>query len=134
MVVQADNLLALELAHHVGHALVLRERKADAIALSFLIRRIQVEQRMRAVVACHAHRPVQLLDVGSVSGGRRRCANTGSGRRLGRWRRELLQPLEQVRLALHHLHRQRRDLRWRLSGRRVVPGLGEGQAGKCRAA
>lgn len=64
MVVQADDGLALELAHHLRHALVLREREVDAIALGFPIGRIQIKQRVRPVIAPDALRPVKVLDIG----------------------------------------------------------------------
>lgn len=71
MVIQAHDGFALHAAHELRHPLVLAERKIDAVPLGLPIRRGEVEQRVRPVVALDAVGPVQ---VSMYVPARRRCA------------------------------------------------------------
>lgn len=63
VIVQAHDRPPLERPQALGHPLVLLERKRNAITGRVEIRRIQVEQRMRAIVSIDALGPIQALDI-----------------------------------------------------------------------
>ena len=65
VVVQAQNGLAFQSPHQLGHLLVLSEFKLHAITGRLPVRRVQVKQCVRPVISLHALVPVQVFDVGS---------------------------------------------------------------------
>ena len=65
VVVDADHHLPFSLAHCLGHLLVLLPFERYAVAFGLLIRRIEVEEGVRPVIAAHNLLPGQVLDSGS---------------------------------------------------------------------
>lgn len=59
VIIQANDRAALEGPQVIGHLLVLLKRKRNAVTRGVEIRRIQVEQRVRAIVTINALGPIQ---------------------------------------------------------------------------
>ena len=73
VIVDADHGFAPDSLQSSRHQLVLFPRKWYAIAFSFPVRRVRIEQRMRSVVAVNARGPIELLDVGAARQAQMRC-------------------------------------------------------------
>lgn len=65
VVIQAQDGLALQPGHQLGHLLVLLKLKFHAIAGCLPVRRVQVKQSVWPVVALHAFIPVQVFNIGT---------------------------------------------------------------------
>ena len=62
VVVDREHHPALCRSHTIGHPLVLGKREVDAVPLSLPVRRIQVVQRRRPIVALQDLMPGSMLD------------------------------------------------------------------------
>lgn len=65
VIVEANDRPPLQARHQGRHLLVLLDAEVNAVSFGLPIRRIQVKQRMRAVVPLHELVPVHVLDVGA---------------------------------------------------------------------
>lgn len=68
MVVDAENGLSLEIAQHFGHGLVLVEGEIHTVSFCLPVWRVEIEERVGAVVFSNAFLPVEVFnsDVGGL--------------------------------------------------------------------
>ena len=65
VIVDADHHLALAAAHEVSHPLIVLEREIHAVTGGLPVRRVHIEEGVRAVVFCNANIPRKVLDGGA---------------------------------------------------------------------
>lgn len=63
VVVDADHHLALAAPHELGHALVVLERKVDAVAGGLPIRWVHIVERVHSIITLGTVLPGQVLDI-----------------------------------------------------------------------